>query len=109
MLQVQGATPALKAGGLWSQAVRGKKGYSLEKKIKLAKEKADMTWLEPLQEYKAEKAQEPPKEPHKLHVVWRVKSTSGRPWWEKEIIKKYGLDEKKVCAILGLFRLIEDL
>lgn len=31
------------------------------------------------------------KEPHMLHVVWKVRSTIRRPHWEKKIMKHYGL------------------
>lgn len=30
-------------------------------------------------------------QPHKLHVVTRVKSTKGRPYWEKKVVKSLGL------------------
>ncbi|GAA6103809.1 39S ribosomal protein L30, mitochondrial [Tachysurus ichikawai] len=32
-----------------------------------------------------------PEQPHKLHVVTRVKSTKGRPYWEKKVVKSLGL------------------
>jgi len=32
--------------------------------------------------------------PHMLHVVYLIKTTNGRPWWEKDIIKKLKLDGK---------------
>lgn len=37
-----------------------------------------------------------PEQPHKLHVVTRVKSTNRRPYWEKEIMQTLGL--KKMHA-----------
>lgn len=43
-------------------------------------------------EYQAEKEASKDAEPHMLHVVWRNKPLKGRPWWEKQIMKKYGLD-----------------
>jgi large subunit ribosomal protein L30 len=32
--------------------------------------------------------------PHMLHVIYRIKTTHGRPWWEKDIVKKLMLDGK---------------
>ncbi|XP_037659169.1 39S ribosomal protein L30, mitochondrial-like [Choloepus didactylus] len=34
-----------------------------------------------------------PQNPHKLHIVTRIKSTIGRPYWEKDIIKVLGLEK----------------
>uniref|UniRef100_A0A8C0WKN9 Uncharacterized protein n=1 Tax=Castor canadensis TaxID=51338 RepID=A0A8C0WKN9_CASCN len=31
-----------------------------------------------------------PQNPHKLHIVTRIKSTKRRPYWEKDIIKMLG-------------------
>ena len=68
-----------------------------KKRIKL--EKYNTEWTEPLLEYNRQKAEAEAngtgnKEPHMLHMVTRVKPLSGRPWWEKEIIAKLGLDGK---------------
>ncbi|NXO64032.1 RM30 protein, partial [Phainopepla nitens] len=32
-----------------------------------------------------------PEEPHKIHVITRIKSVIGRPYWEKKIIRDLGL------------------
>ncbi|XP_062861868.1 39S ribosomal protein L30, mitochondrial [Trichomycterus rosablanca] len=32
-----------------------------------------------------------PENPHKLHVVTRIKSTKRRPYWEKKVVKSLGL------------------
>ncbi|XP_030642625.1 large ribosomal subunit protein uL30m [Chanos chanos] len=32
-----------------------------------------------------------PEQPHKLHIVTRVKSTMRRPYWEKKVVKSLGL------------------
>ncbi|KAK1797740.1 hypothetical protein P4O66_007928 [Electrophorus voltai] len=32
-----------------------------------------------------------PEQPHKLHIVTRVKSTARRPYWEKKVVKSLGL------------------
>ncbi|KAM8857169.1 large ribosomal subunit protein uL30m [Synchiropus picturatus] len=32
-----------------------------------------------------------PEQPHKLHIVTRVKSVIGRPYWEKDMVKHLGL------------------
>ncbi|XP_059672771.1 large ribosomal subunit protein uL30m [Gavia stellata] len=34
-----------------------------------------------------------PEQPHKIHVVTRIKSVVGRPYWEKKIIRDLGLDK----------------
>lgn len=34
------------------------------------------------------------KEPHMLHVVYLIKKTHGRPWWEKQIIEQLELEGK---------------
>uniref|UniRef100_A0A8C3FC13 Large ribosomal subunit protein uL30m n=1 Tax=Chrysemys picta bellii TaxID=8478 RepID=A0A8C3FC13_CHRPI len=34
-----------------------------------------------------------PQQPHKLHLVTRIKSGIGRPYWEKKIIHDLGLDK----------------
>ncbi|XP_051564327.1 39S ribosomal protein L30, mitochondrial [Myxocyprinus asiaticus] len=32
-----------------------------------------------------------PEQPHKLHIVTRVKSTMRRPYWERKVVKSLGL------------------
>lgn len=39
-----------------------------------------------------ERASQPKPEPHLLHMVMRVKTTKGRPYWEKDLMKELGLD-----------------
>uniref|UniRef100_A0A8B9M2N0 Large ribosomal subunit protein uL30m n=1 Tax=Accipiter nisus TaxID=211598 RepID=A0A8B9M2N0_9AVES len=34
-----------------------------------------------------------PEQPHKIHVITRIKSVVGRPYWEKKIIKDLGLNK----------------
>ncbi|XP_069826976.1 large ribosomal subunit protein uL30m isoform X2 [Dendropsophus ebraccatus] len=34
-----------------------------------------------------------PQQPHKLHLVTRIRSCIGRPYWEKELIDKLGLQK----------------
>ncbi|KAM4560977.1 large ribosomal subunit protein uL30m [Fundulus diaphanus] len=34
-----------------------------------------------------------PEQPHKLHIVTRVRSVMRRPYWEKEIVKYFGLQK----------------
>ncbi|KAM4684079.1 large ribosomal subunit protein uL30m isoform 3-T3 [Amazona ochrocephala] len=34
-----------------------------------------------------------PEQPHKIHVITRIKSVIGRPYWEKKIIHDLGLDK----------------
>lgn len=40
-----------------------------------------------------------PDQPHKLHIVTRVKSVIRRPYWEKEIVKHFGLQKAQVPVI----------
>ncbi|XP_062312563.1 39S ribosomal protein L30, mitochondrial [Osmerus eperlanus] len=40
-----------------------------------------------------------PEQPHKLHIVTRVKSTMRRPYWEKMMIKTLGLEKGQVPVI----------
>lgn len=40
-----------------------------------------------------------PDQPHKLHIVTRVKSVMRRPYWEKEMVKHLGLEKVMyLCA-----------
>ncbi|XP_019750046.1 large ribosomal subunit protein uL30m [Hippocampus comes] len=40
-----------------------------------------------------------PEEPHKLHIVTRVKSVMRRPYWEKVMVKHLGLQKGNVPVI----------
>ncbi|KAI3356368.1 hypothetical protein L3Q82_017605 [Scortum barcoo] len=40
-----------------------------------------------------------PDQPHKLHIVTRVKSVMRRPYWEKEMVKSLGLQKAHVPVI----------
>ncbi|XP_041807393.1 39S ribosomal protein L30, mitochondrial [Chelmon rostratus] len=40
-----------------------------------------------------------PDQPHKLHIVTRVKSVIRRPYWEKEMVKHLGLQKAHVPVI----------
>ena len=67
---------------------------TLKQRKRLKKLDEDMSWTKAIFEYRNEKEQqanEKPCEPHQLHVVWRKRSLVGRPWWEKDIMKKLGL------------------
>ena len=41
-----------------------------------------------------------PTQPHKLHIVIRVKSTKRRPYWEKKLIKDLGLEKVTLTVSL---------
>lgn len=41
-----------------------------------------------------------PEQPHKLHIVTRVKSAMRRPYWEKDMIKYLGLQKVRLCIWL---------
>ncbi len=85
------ASPLGAAQVQWIHATR--RGKNKKKRKQFA---ADVSFMETLDEYKKEKAEEAAKgekEPHMLHVVWRNKNRlTGRPWWEKEIVEKLNLD-----------------
>ncbi|XP_057709461.1 39S ribosomal protein L30, mitochondrial [Corythoichthys intestinalis] len=40
-----------------------------------------------------------PEQPHKLHIVTRVKSAMRRPYWEKNLVKHLGLEKAHVPVI----------
>nr|XP_020465130.1 39S ribosomal protein L30, mitochondrial [Monopterus albus] len=40
-----------------------------------------------------------PDQPHKLHIVTRVKSVMRRPYWEKEMVNHLGLQKAQVPVI----------
>ncbi|XP_019956179.2 large ribosomal subunit protein uL30m [Paralichthys olivaceus] len=40
-----------------------------------------------------------PDQPHKLHIVTRIKSVMRRPYWEKDMVKDLGLDKAHVPVI----------
>lgn len=40
-----------------------------------------------------------PDQPHKLHIVTRVKSVMRRPYWEKEMVKHLGLEKAHTPVI----------
>lgn len=40
-----------------------------------------------------------PDQPHKLHIVTRVKSAQRRPYWEKEMVKYLGLQKAHIPVI----------
>ncbi|CAJ1079670.1 S ribosomal protein L30%2C mitochondrial [Xyrichtys novacula] len=40
-----------------------------------------------------------PDQPHKLHIVTRVKSVKRRPYWEKDLVKNLGLERPHVPVI----------
>ncbi|XP_037646888.1 39S ribosomal protein L30, mitochondrial [Sebastes umbrosus] len=40
-----------------------------------------------------------PDQPHKLHIVTRVKSVMRRPYWEKEMVKHLGLEKAHAAVI----------
>lgn len=41
-----------------------------------------------------------PEQPHKLHIVTRVKSAMRRPYWEKDMLKYLGLQKVRLCIRL---------
>ncbi|NP_001018597.1 large ribosomal subunit protein uL30m [Danio rerio] len=57
-----------------------------------------------------------PEQPHKLHIVTRVKSTMRRPYWEKKVVKSLGLMKsheprvhKNTPSVNNLLKIIKHL
>ncbi|XP_068124301.1 large ribosomal subunit protein uL30m [Hyperolius riggenbachi] len=40
-----------------------------------------------------------PEQPHKLHLITRIRTFIGRPHWEKEVVRKLGLQKAQVPVI----------
>lgn len=55
-------------------------------------EPEDMSWAAPIFDKLEQKQTEEIQPPSPLHMVCRVKPLKGRPYWEKEIMQKFGLD-----------------
>lgn len=43
---------------------------------------------------------DPPYEPSPLHLVTRIRSLKGKPYWERNILRDFGLEKRSKCAIL---------
>jgi len=74
-------------------------GYTTKKKRLDKSRETSMAWAKPILDRKDEEEHRRPendvlKEPHMLHVVYLIKPTKGRPWWEKDIVEKLGLEGK---------------
>ncbi|KAK6976740.1 39S ribosomal protein L30 mitochondrial [Biomphalaria glabrata] len=65
-----------------------------KKPIKKWFDPKDTSWAEPILKHKKLKESQPEPEPSMLHMVYRMKSHYTRPYWEKDILKEYGLFEK---------------
>lgn len=71
--------------------------YATKKKriLKQMRSSENLEWATPILETKIPSESETvEKEPHMLHLVYLVKKTSGRPWWEKDLVEKLGLEGK---------------
>jgi len=55
---------------------------------------ADKSWAEPIVKHRQEKVSQPEPEPALLHMVYRIKDHFTRPYWEKDVLKEFGLFEK---------------
>ncbi|KAM4045955.1 large ribosomal subunit protein uL30m isoform 1-T3 [Anomaloglossus baeobatrachus] len=49
-----------------------------------------------------------PQQPHKLHLVTRVRSFVGRPYWEKEVVDRLGLKKAQNPVVLKNIPSIND-
>ncbi|PIK44319.1 putative 39S ribosomal protein L30, mitochondrial [Apostichopus japonicus] len=56
--------------------------------------------FKPNPELIAKHTDENKKEPHMLHVVWKIRSVVRRPHWEKKIMKQFGLEKRFQPVIL---------
>merc|ERR1711963_945441 len=55
---------------------------------------ADQSWATPILRHQEAAAQRQQQEPAMLHMVYRIKETAGRPYWEKDMLKELGIYEK---------------
>ncbi|RUS78834.1 hypothetical protein EGW08_013419, partial [Elysia chlorotica] len=55
---------------------------------------ADKSWAEPIVKHHEQKQAQPEQEASMLHMVYRIKDHYTRPYWEKDILKEFGLFEK---------------
>ena len=54
----------------------------------------DKSWAEPIYKHHEQKQTETEKDPSMLHMVYRIKDHFTRPYWEKDILKEFGLFDK---------------
>ncbi|CAL1536608.1 unnamed protein product [Lymnaea stagnalis] len=59
----------------------------------------DNSWAEPILEHQKQKEAQPEQEPSVLHMVYRIKDHYTRPFWEKDVLKEFGLFEKAYNAV----------
>ncbi|XP_018418613.1 PREDICTED: 39S ribosomal protein L30, mitochondrial [Nanorana parkeri] len=57
-----------------------------------------------------------PQQPHKLHLITRVRSVIGRPYWEKDVVRRLGLEKaykpvihKNIPAVNEQLKMIKHL
>lgn len=63
------------------------------------KRAADIKWAGPIIEWNEKKEKLEQEESSPLHLVKKVKTVKGRPYWEKNIMKDIGLGKKvEVCT-----------
>ena len=60
----------------------------------------DTSWAAPILKYAEQKARTPDPEPTMLHMVYRIKEMTGRPYWDKDMLKELGLYDKVGCLSL---------
>lgn len=70
--------------------------YTTRKKrrIQRSEDPENLNWAQSLLEMKKDNdaSKTTDQEPHMLHVVYLIKTLKGRPWWEKDMIKKLGFE-----------------
>ena len=73
-------------------------GTNKYKEAKKRRRREDMSWVAPLLE-RHENPPQIPEEPAKLHMVELVKTTKGRPYWEKRSLQSLGMGEKPKVTV----------
>ncbi|XP_059141779.1 uncharacterized protein LOC131929542 [Physella acuta] len=92
----------LKLHNVESVRFKSSRGLILKRRRPLRKwfDPADKSWAEPIFKYNKEKAALPDPEPSVLHMVYRIKDHYTRPYWEKDILKEFGLFEKSYNPVV---------
>ncbi|GFS19028.1 39S ribosomal protein L30, mitochondrial, partial [Elysia marginata] len=61
---------------------------------------ADKSWAEPIYSHHEQKQGRPEQEASMLHMVYRIKDHYTRPFWEKDILKEFGLYDKAYTPVV---------
>ena len=93
-VSILGALPCTQQRGLRSKS-----------RLRLEKDVASHKWAKLIEEHNANKtSSDEPKEPHEIHIVHKSATLYGRPYWEKDVMKKLGFQTRVSIMILHLDR-----